>query len=89
MRTPAETRIEVRLGERHQRMLRRVLERRSTNVSAFFRKAIEEEERRIDDEEFLDLLNRLRSNPITLPPPEALAHELDEAHCPGIGCDDP
>ena len=87
MGSPAESRVEVRLGSRHRQMLNRILARRSTNASAFFRGVIEEEDRRLTDEEFLALLDRLQADPIPLPVPEVLRQELEEAHCPNIECD--
>jgi len=84
----AESRIEVRLSSRHRQMLDRILARRSTNASAFFRGIIEEEDRRLTDGEFLALLDRLQASPIDLPSPEVLKHELEEAHCPRVDCDE-
>lgn len=83
-----ESRIEVRLDDRHRRMLDRIVERRSITISALIRGFIEEEERRLEDEEFLALLAGLQAEPIDLPPPEELRRELEEAYCPRIGCDE-
>ncbi|MBA4181626.1 MAG: hypothetical protein C0506_13630 [Anaerolinea sp.] len=70
-------RIETRLDEEHQRQLADILEKRGWTISAFVRKAIEDEEQRLRHEEFVEALEWIKANPIDLPPWEVLKEELN------------
>lgn len=80
MSSPVGSRIETRLDEEHRQKLADILAKRGWTISAFVRKAIEDEEKRLRHEEFLKLLDWMEANPIELSPWEVLKEELNSRY---------
>jgi hypothetical protein len=79
------SRIEVRLDEKHRKMLEKVLAESGDSVSAFFRRRIEQELEEIELGERLAAALRLCSIEEEVPrDPEELNRRLDAVHDPGV-----
>ena len=81
------SRIETRLDESHRIQLSEILEKRGWTIAAFFRQAIEAEQKRLEHEEFKALLESFRDDPLHFPPWEELKRELTEPDWPDNECE--
>jgi len=79
-----DRRVEIRLDEERGQFLDQEIARRGTSIAAWFREKVDDERRRLEQEERLAAAERLFTLEIDLPKDEdELNRLLEEAHCPG------
>ena len=77
-------RVEVRLDDEHERMLREILQRRGITAATLLREKIEEEAVELRVQRVRELFRRADEDPVDLGTPDEIDAELGHGSCPGI-----